>query len=558
MKSSSFLRQTWYLIKPFWSSKERGMAALLSIVTLSCAIFEVYMSVRLTKWNGDFYNSLQLYDQQKFFMALISGSIIMLLFVLATTFTYYSSSVLEIKWRKWLTEHYLQLWMDSGTYYFSEFIAHKQDNPDQRISDDVHQFVNLTIKIIVTGFRSFISLGSFLVLLWGFSGNFTFHIANYAFYIPGYMVWLALLYAFIGTYVTFKIGNPLINLNYQQQRYEADFRYSLVRIRENSQQIAAYKGEGVESKHASKDFESIVSNFMQVLKCNFKINLFNYTYGQVSTVIPTIISAGRYFAKKITLGDMMQINSAFARVQFSIAFLIYMYADIATWRAVMNRLSDFIYTIEQSKDIINNKINSINQEVLEVQNLSVYHPDGRVMIDNLSFKAARGERILFSGKTGLGKSSLFKCLNGLWPHLDGVINKHYQGRSLFIAQQPYLPLLNLKEAVCYPLVHNLPSDAEIAQFLTDCGLEYLVSELYSFADWGKILSIGEQQKIAFCRVLINQPDIVYLDESSSALDAASELELYNLLHTKLPQMIILTISHKIELRQIHDRVIFLS
>lgn len=558
MNFIQFWQQVWLLIKPFWLSNKRYVALLWLVIILSCAIFEVYMSVRLTEWNGGFYNSLQNYDQRKFFTLLVSGSIIMLLFVFATIFTYYSSSILEIQWRKWLTEYYLQAWVKSRSYYFSEFIQNNQDNPDQRISDDVHQFVNLTIKILITSFRSIISLGSFLVILWRFSGNFIFNISTHSFFIPGYMVWLALLYAGIGTYITFKIGNPLIKLNYQQQCYEANFRYNLVRIREHSQQIAAYKAAAIESQHATRDFNHIVDNFMQVLRRNFKINMFNYTYGQISTIIPTLISAGRYFARKITLGDMMQINSAFARVQFAVAFLIYMYADIATWRAVMNRLSDFMHLMDESAKIVVPPIYHHDLSLLAVKNLSIYNPVGNILVNNLSFEVSRAEHLLFVGKTGVGKSSLFKALNGLWPYASGVISERNGSKSLFIAQRPYLPLLNLKEAICYPLVNNLPSDTAIKQLMIDCELDALIEKLYTSSDWNKMLSIGEQQKIIFCRVLINKPDIVYLDESSSALDLATEFKLYNLLHSQLPQLAILTISHNNQLRQLHKKIITIA
>jgi putative ATP-binding cassette transporter len=369
------------------------------------------------------------------------------------------------------------------------------------------------------------------------------------------MVWMAILYAIIGTYITFKIGNPLIKLNYQQQKYEADFRYNLVRVREYAEQVASYSGEEVEHKVVTRDFDNIVDNFMASVRRNLKINLFNYGYGQLSTIMPTIISAGRYFSKQITLGDMMQINSAFMRVEYSIAYFIYIYSDIANLRSIMNRLHGFNKMIAEINATQMVRINHNQDYYLKIDDLQIETPDKRILIESFSMQADRGDRVLIQGNSGIGKSTLLRTLNRLWPYASGNIYYKPGLKSLFISQKPYLPKVNLKEAICYPKAHNLPSDNQVSEILIQCKLASLVPQLYLIHDWGNHLSLGEQQKLIFARIIINRPDIIYLDEVTSSLDERSEAELYLLLNKVLPNSLIISIGHKSSLTQFHNQVI---
>lgn len=545
----------WFLIKPYWVSKHKFTGFILLGLILICNIVNVYMSVWLNEWNGRFYNTIQSYDKEGFFHTLIQGFVIMSLYVFVMILSYYVSSVLEIKWRKWLTSYYLQEWFTSKAYYSGRFAQHKQDNPDQRISEDIHQFVQLTLRMFVNFFSSTLTLGSFIIILWGFSGAFKFNISGHQFYIPGYMVWIAVIYALLGTYITFKIGNPLIRINFKQQKYEADFRYNLVRVREYSEQIASYNAATAEQKIITQDFDNIVDNFIQSVHRNLKINLFNYAYGQLSDVVPTVVSASRYFAKEITLGNMMQINSAFGRVQFSIAYFIYIYNDIANLKAIMDRMIGFNHMVNVAKNI-----NTINQNLehkpyLIIKDLNICLPNGQQIINNFSLSINQGERVLITGVSGSGKSTLFKTINGLWYYANGIISEKKGLHSLFISQKPYFPKLNLKEAICYPKVHNLPSDEEIKEILRQCDLATLTNLLYDNHDWGNYLSLGEQQKIIFCRILVNDPDIIYLDEITSSLDENSETRLYQLLFEKLPDSAIISIAHRSSLLILHSNII---
>lgn len=545
----------WALIKPYWTSKQKTGGFVLLALILACSILSVYMSVWLNEWNGRFYNTIQNYDKTGFFNTLIQGFVIMSLYVFVMILSYYVTSVLEIKWRKWLTTYYLQEWFTSKAYYNSRFAQHKQDNPDQRISEDIHQFIQLTLQMFINFFRSILTLGSFVVILWGYSGNFKFNIHGHQFYIPGYMVWIAMSYALIGTYITFKIGNPLIRINFKQQKYEADFRYNLVRVREYAEQIASYRGYDAEQKIVTQDFDNIVDNFMQSVKRNLKINLFNYSYGQLSSIVPTIVSASRYFAKEITLGNMMQINSAFGQVQFSIAYFIYIYSDIANLKAIMDRMIGFNTMITAAHNLGQINHSAEHEPFLIIKDVSVCLPDDTHIINRFSLTVNKGARIIITGDSGCGKSTLFKTINGLWHYANGVISEKKGLHSLFIAQKPYFPKLNLKEAICYPKIHNLPSDEKIKEILRQCGLATLTNLLYDNNDWGNYLSLGEQQKIIFCRILVNAPDIIYLDEVTSALDESSEAQLYKLLFDTLPYSAILSIGHRSSLLKLHTEII---
>lgn len=531
-----WLSDAWYLVKPFWTSHEKYMALFWLGIIIIFSLLEVYMSVWLNKWNATFYNAIQNYDKAAFMKALFQGIYIMGLYVCTMLIGYYFNSILEIKWRKWLTHFYLNDWFDSKAYYKSRFTNAHLDNPDQRISEDIREFIQLTLSLFMGIFKSIVSLASFTVILWNLSGNFKFNLLNHHFYIPGYMVWMAVLYALLGTYITFKIGRPLIKLTYEQQMYEADFRYNLVRVREYAEQVASYDGAEIEKKIITNDFDNIVTNFKQSINRNLKINMFNFAYMQVSNVVPTIISAGRYFSREITLGNMMQITSAFGQVQFSIAYFVFAYSTIASWRAVMDRLLGFRQTIQDVKQLPRVYVAPHDKNYLAVNNLQIKFQNGEILINDFSVLLNSGDRLLIQGPVGNGKTTLLKAINGLWPYTVGKINKKHGLNSLFISQKPYLPRTNLRDAICYPKFEKLPDDIEITQILKQCGLAHLCDKLHQTCDWSHSLSLGEQQKIAFCRIVINKPDILYLDEVTSALDEVSEKYLYSEVIKVLPKI----------------------
>ncbi len=561
MKSSKLknrfkvVSDAWHLAKPYWTGSEKGKAISLLIAIIVFSLLEVYMSVRLNKWNVGFYNAIQNFDKPGFLKALYLFSILIFSYISVIVIGFYFSSILDVRWRKWLTNFYINDWFGSKTYYRSRFTDTYLDNPDQRISEDIREFVQLSHSLFFGIFKSVITLASFAIILWGLSGNFKFILFNHKFNIPGYMVWLAVLYAFIGTYIMFKIGRPLIKLNYQQQMYEADFRYNLVRVREYAEHVASYNGDEIEKKIIKKDFDNIVSNFIQTLKRNIKISLFEIFYAQISNIVPFLIAGGRYFSKEIAFGSLMQIGSAFGSVQSSISYFIFSYKMFAALRAVMDRLLGFKQTIEDVGLLPDVPIISHDKNYIEVKNLQIKLPDGQSLIDNFSLTLHEGERLLIQGSSGAGKTILLKALNGLWPYVSGEIHKNLSSSSLFISQKPYLPRTNLKEAICYPKFVNLPSDNEVVQILNQCGLGNLTEKLYEIKNWDNYLSLGEQQKIAFCRVIINKPDVLYLDEITSALDEKAESYLYGEIIQLLPNSLIISIGHRSTLVALHTKII---
>lgn len=549
------LSKWWKLLAKFWKHGDSiGISFSLLIMILVASVIDVYSAVKINEWYSVFYDAIGKFDKSAFYSSLLIGVFWMSLSVLFITLAAFLSAVLEIRWRKWLTTYMLEKWFQKNAFYCI-LLHSNQDNPDQRISEDIHKFVNLTISIPLKFFTSILTLGSFVIILWNLSSSFTYDFSGKAFYIPGFMVWAAILYALIGTLITFKIGNPLIGLKYDQQKYEANFRYSLVRIRENAEPITAYNGSTVENKLLAENFVGVINNFIMIAKLKFKINLFSYGYGSISTILPSILCAGQYFAKKLTLGSLMQINSAFGRVQYAIAYFIYAYDDLAELRAVVKRLDEFEITLSEVKTPINNKILSIKNVFLQSSDLIVFDNKGFELYKFPQLTISSQSRILICGDVGVGKSMLFKVFNGMWHHYSGSILLNSGIRKMYISQKSYMPISSLKELICYPMVYNLPSEEECQYYLKLCLLTKYGDKLYEINDWSKILSVGEQQKIAFCRIFINRPELMFLDEITSALDENTESYLYNLLLNELPDSAVLSISHHALLEKYHQIII---
>ena len=400
--------------------------------------------------------------------------------------------------------------------------------------------------------NSVVTLASFVFILWKLSGNFSFTIATYHFTIHGYMVWLALIYSAIATYIIFKIGRPLIRLDYQQQAYEANFRYSLVRVREYSENIALYGGETKEQNNLMHKYASVFNNFVAIIYRQMKISIFNVAYGQIAVILPTLLVAGRYFAKIIKFGDVMQIADAFGRVQGALSYFIDAYVSLSGWRATMDRLLGFERAIEQATNLTSIEIKP-GDTTLKLHNVTLNLPSGDLLAEGISFTLNAGDRILIKGRSGCGKTTLLRAISGLWHFATGDIYQKPHITSLFISQKPYLPIDNLTHTICYPKVQHLPDDGELMKILKLCGLMHLSGKLHEINDWVNILSIGEQQRVAFARILINKPDIVYLDEATSALDEETEAELYELLVKDLPQMVIVSVAHRSSVARWHTQ-----
>jgi putative ATP-binding cassette transporter len=556
-----FLRQAWALAWPYWNSDEKWTARGLLLAVIALNLITVALNVRLNAWNNDFYDALQQYNWPEFWRQFAIFGIIAFLLIVVAVYSLYLRQILHIRWRRWLTDRFLRNWLDNQAYYRMQLDHTTTDNPDQRISDDLDRFATITLALSLGLLSSLVTLASFVAILWTLSGALTIPLGGgLSIEIPGYMVFAALIYAVAGTLLTRWIGNPLVRLSFDQQRYEADFRFSMVRLRENAENVAFYGGEARELDTFKTRFARIVANWWGIIIRRKKLTWFTTGYSQLAIIFPFVVAAPRYFNKTIQLGGLMQISSAFNQVQDSLSFIITSYTEIAEYQSVVQRLFGF----RERMDGIAEE-NSAPQPIeierrgagLEVDMLDLNLPDGQLLRPNISLAAGRGEALLITGASGLGKSTLLRAIAGLWPFGRGRIRVG-DGRCLFLPQRPYLPLGTLADALVYPrAAAELPRD-NLADALRAVGLPELVERLDEEANWAQRLSIGEQQRLAFARVLLARPEIVFLDEATSALDEAAEISLYRLLREAPWRPTIVSVGHHGTLRRFHDAVVDLA
>jgi putative ATP-binding cassette transporter len=553
-----FLRQAWDLAWPYWKSDEKWSAIGLLAAVIALNLITVWLNVRFNYWNNDFYNALQQYDWPEFWRQFAIFGALALAFIVVGVYSSYLRGILHIRWRRWLTERFLRNWLEDQAYYRMQLNQATTDNPDQRISDDLNRFASISLTLSLGLLSSFVTLVSFLSILWTLSGALTIPLGGGASIdIPGYMVFAALIYAVAGTILTRWIGYPLIRLNFDQQRYEADFRFSMVRLRENAENVAFYGGEAREFDTFQTRFVRVVANWWGIIKRRKKLTWFTYGYDQVAIVFPFLVAAPRYFDKVIQLGGLMQIASAFRQVQESLSFIISSYTEIAEYQSVVQRLAGFR---EKMNEIATEQQRPQAIEIVRdgtgvaVDALDLNLPDGRSLRPDITLAATPGKSLLITGASGAGKSTLLRAIAGLWPFGRGRIRVG-DGRCLFLPQRPYLPLGTLADALVYPRsAAELPRD-NLAEALRTVGLPELVDRLEEEANWAQRLSIGEQQRLAFARVLLARPEIVFLDEATSALDEAAEVSLYRLLREAPWKPTIVSVGHHGTLRRFHDAVV---
>jgi putative ATP-binding cassette transporter len=556
-----FLRQAWDLSWPYWKSEEKWSAIGLLLAVVALNLFAVWLNVRLNTWNNDFYDALQQYNWAEFWKQFGIFGIIAFALIVDAVYSLYLRQILHIRWRRWLTIHFLHSWLDDQHYYRMQLGQTVTDNPDQRISDDLDSFATMSLGLSLGLLSSVVTLVSFLSILWVLSGALTIPLGGGAkFTIPGYMVLAAVIYAVAGTLLTRWIGNPLIRLSFDQQRYEADFRFSLVRLRENAENVAFYRGEAREFDTFQTRFERIIGNWWGIIKRRKKLTWLTTGYGQLAIVFPFIVAAPRYFNKVIQLGGLMQIASAFGQVQDSLSFIINSYTEIAQYQAVVQRLSGFRARMDeitaQRQGAQPIAIERTGAGV-EVAALDLDLPDGRPLHHDLALAASPAKPLLITGPSGVGKSTLLRAVAGLWPFGRGHI-RVAEGGALFLPQRPYLPLGTLADALAYPRAATELSHDHLVDALRAVGLPQLAERLDEDANWAQRLSIGEQQRLAFARVLLARPEIVFLDEATSALDEAAEMSLYRMLREASWHPTIVSVGHHTTLRRFHDTIVDLS
>lgn len=565
MRRGVVLRSAWKLGREYLFSKQKWQAwgLLVSVVCLNLAV--VYITVRVNLWQANFYNIIQSYEQVGFLEAIGVYAALASVLVVVKGLQVYFRMLLQVNWRQWLTDKYLSYWLKNKIYYRLQLNdEHYADNPDQRISEDVDLFVSLTLRLSLECMQDVLTVFSFIVILWNISEVVYLAIGSMNIAIYGYLVWASLFYAIVGTYLTVKIGKPLINLDYEQQKYEADFRYSLVRVREYAESIALYGGEAAEKINCLKHFKYLVANFKEIIQIRKRLTWLTTGYAHAAVVFAIFVASPRYFSGKITLGHMFQIIDAFNHVQSGLSFIIDSFTRVAQWRAVVNRLNTFIVCMEGAEK--KSKLQSLHQlankdkrgNILTVVDVEVFKPDGQKLIEKLNFSLVSGNRLLITGPSGCGKSTLIRTLAGLWLYAKGKIVTPQKGQSLFVPQKPYMPIDTLRKALLYPGLERKITDQEIIETLGLCQIEYLVPRLNEIGDWGKFLSLGEQQRIAFVRILLQKPEWLFLDEATSALDDDNQDLVYGLVTKYLPNTAIISVGHRKNIANYHNQKLIVN
>ena len=548
----------WHLFRGYWNSEHKWKARGLLAFVIGLNFFGVYLLVRLNSWYNEFYNALQQYQVDSFWPLVGEFTGVAMLYIVIAVYAIYLRQAVQIKWRTWLTDKYLSRWLKGQVYYRLQVQNSDTDNPDQRISEDINQFVNLSLQLLIGFLKQLTTLVAFGVVLWNLSGAFTLNLGGQDIVIYGYMFWFSFVYSGIGTVCAHLVGRKLIGLNFEQQRFEADFRFNMMRVRENSESIAFYGGENAENKGFHERFAKVISNFWQLMKQTKILNFYVNGYAQLAVIVPLILAAPQYFAGAIALGGLMQTVSAFGRVQDALSYFVESYDSIAQLAAVVKRLDTFTEHMERAEMVENGvRPQTADDTELRVEDLRVQLPDSRVLLENCSLTLPAGSRLLVTGSSGCGKSTLLRTLAGIWPYGKGNLSLQKNSRLLFLPQKPYLPLGSLRRALYYPGT-AAGSDAALQAVLVKVGLDKFVTRLDEVDDWSRILSLGEQQRLAFARVLLQKPDWVFLDEATSALDEPREAEVYELLKKELPQMGVVSVGHRSTLYAQHEQELKLA
>jgi putative ATP-binding cassette transporter len=557
------LAAIWTLAVPYFRSEDRlaGRALLLIIVAIELAV--VGLTVLINQWNNAFYNALQDRDWNSFVNQLAYFCLLAATFIVLKVYQLYLNQWLQIRWRRWMTQSYLRNWLDHANHYRMQLQGDAADNPDQRIAEDINLFIVRSLRIGLGFLNSVVTILSFVVILWGLSDAAPLHLFGSTLNIPGYLVWAALIYSIAGTLFTHLIGRPLIRLIFTQQRFEADFRFNLVRTRENSEQIALLGGERAETGRLGDRFQQIANNWLSIMSRQKKLTFFTAGFDQFSIVFPYIVASPAYFADLVKLGALMQTASAFGSVQSAMSFFVTTYSELAEWGAVIQRLTGFNAAIDQAHMIVAaasgiKRVGGDSKAGIQLHDVSLKLPTGAPLVANVQTAFGAGRNTLLTGPSGSGKSTLFRAIAGVWPFGRGTIAIPADAHVLILPQRPYFPVASLAAAISYPAEPGTFSNETLARVLEAVGLPALAKRLNEEAHWNRILSLGEQQRLAIARAILQKPDFLFLDEATASLDEASEAALYEILRKQLAKTTVISIGHRSTLSAFHDRKIALK
>jgi putative ATP-binding cassette transporter len=548
----------WRLAAPYFRSDDRraGIILLTSVIAIELAI--VFITVLINRWNARFYDALQNRDWDSFLAELLYFSVLAGAFIVLAVYQLYLRQWLQMRWRAWMTRAYLGHWLDHANHYRMQLLGDAADNPDQRIADDIRLFVDNGLYIGIRLLGAAVSFFSFVVILWTLSAEAPFHLFGVEIAIPGYLVWAALIYAVAGTALTHWIGSPLIALNFQQQRYEADFRFDLMRVRENAEQIALLDGEAAETHRLLDRFSRVITNWWSIMTRTKRLTFLTAGYSQAATVFPFIVVSPAYFAGRVQLGGLMQTASAFGNVQEALSVIITVYREIAEWRAVIDRLAGFDGAIAAGRAAAVAEPSVAMRTwphgaAIAVDGLIATLPSGTPLVAADDAVFGKGDRVLVTGPTGSGKSTLFRAIAGIWPFGRGTVELPADGGVMMLPQRPYFPIGSLHAAVAYPALPERFDAGTVRDVLAAVGLAALAPRLAEEAHWNRLLSLGEQQRLAIARAILHAPRFLFLDEATASLDEPSEEALYHLLDQALPGITMVSIGHRSTLARFHRR-----
>ena len=554
------------LAMPYFQSEEKWKARGLLAAIVALNLGAVYMLVLINDWNRVFYDALQNKDAATFWRELGRFTYLAFGFIVIAVYRFYLTQLLELRWRAWMTGHYLDRWLAHKAFYHLELARFSQDahaipdNPDQRIAEDINQFTTYTVSLSMGLLNAVVTLLSFVGILWSLSGSFALSYNGSNYTIPGFMVWMAVVYALAGSVIAHYLGRPLIALNFQQQRVEADFRHHMVRVREYSESIALDRGEPVERQQIGGRFTAVLANYLALIRRQKRLIWFTNGYGQAAVVFPFIVAAPRFFSGAIQLGELMQIASAFGRVQDSLSWFVDNYDSLASWRATTDRLTSFedsFQRVQAAAQTTAQQQQTGAADALQIDEAQVGLPDGRPLLTAQGLRLSAGDTVLLKGPSGSGKSTLFRTLAGIWPWARTRVQRpaDFDARVMFLPQRPYFPNGALRDALAYPAAPDRYTDAQLQQALRDALLPQLADDLDRQDTWGQKLSGGEQQRLAIARALLKRPRWLFLDEASSALDEDAERTLYEKLRALVAQEdgALVSIAHRPTVAAFHER-----
>jgi len=556
------LRRIGRLAAPYFRSEEKWKARTMLLAVVALNLGTVYVTVLINDWSRVFYDALQAKDQPVFWNQLLRFTYIAMAGILVAVLKFYITQMLQVRWRAWMTRSYMSRWLDNRTFYRLELARYANatgaqpvhpDNPDQRIQEDMQMFTDYTVTLSMGILNSVVTLVTFIGILWALSGPLSFNLMGHAIAIPGYMVWVAVLYCVAGTAITHFIGRPLIGLNFRQQRFEADFRHHLIRVRENSEAIALDRGESVEHQQLDLRFSSVLRNYISLIKQQKNLVTFTASFAQLSIVFPFFLAAPRFFSGAIQFGELMQISRTFNTVQDALSWFVDNYDRVAVWRATADRLTSFDDAMRAHAEASDALVREDHAPLLQARALDVSLPDGTALLAGAAMSVQPGDSVLLQGPSGSGKSTLFRAFAGIWPFAKGQVQ--VPANAMFIPQRPYVPDGTLRDALAYPEPAAHYSDDALRQALADALLPDLAARLDDTDAWSQKLSGGEQQRLAIARVLLKKPAWLFADEATSALDAEAERTLYQRLSAQVQQAggAMVSIAHRAAVAEHHGK-----